>query len=86
MKRMYCIYDLKAQVYNAPFYALTDGAAQRDVMSNMGADSMLGKYPDDYRLCCVGGFEEMTGQVIGHEHPEVIAELRTLADMLAKES
>lgn len=57
--RCYSVYDRKAQVFHAPYYAPTDGAAVR-TFSDAVADpnSMLGRHPNDYVLYFVGTFDD----------------------------
>lgn len=65
LTRCYCVYDRKTLVYNAPYYAVTDGAAVR-VLSEAVADTNhpLGRHPNDYVLFFVGTFDDQKGAMI----------------------
>ena len=66
--RIYSVYDLKAEVYQMPFYAHNRGHAMRmiqDVVRNK--DSMLAKHPGDFRLLEVGEYNDSNGRIVGFE-------------------
>lgn len=58
----YCVYDIKSVTYHPPFYAATDGAAIR-MFSDVARDNntAIGRHPADYKLFCVGDFDDQTG-------------------------
>lgn len=61
--RMFAIYDVKAQMYNAPFFMPSVGMAIRafsDLVND--AQSMVAKHPEDYQLFEVGGFDDNSGE------------------------
>lgn len=57
----YSIYDIKAQIYSPPFYALTDGAACRIVQDSLSGDTSLARHPADFIIYKVGTFSDDTG-------------------------
>lgn len=67
----YSIYDIKAQIYSPPFYAVTDGAACRIVQDSLSNDSALSRHPNDYIVYRVGTFTDDTGyfeKLVPREH------------------
>lgn len=60
--KAYSVYDRKALIYNAPFYAPTDGAAVRIVQDAANdPNSQLGRHPTDYVLFFVGEYDDQKG-------------------------
>lgn len=61
----YCVYDRKALVYNAPFFAVSDGSAARS-FSDLANDksTTVGRHPNDYVLFRVGSFDDASGQLL----------------------
>lgn len=63
-KKMYCIFDSKAQIYHAPFYKSTHGEAERDFQSvSRDPQSTISQYPEDFDLFYIGEFDDETGKV-----------------------
>ena len=63
---LFCVYDVKAEVYFPPFGVGTMGEAVRvfeDLLSD--PQGRIGKHPGDYRLFRVGEFDTETGVVAG---------------------
>lgn len=63
--KAYSVYDRKALVYNAPFYAPTDGAAIRIVADACNdTNTSLGRHPHDYVLFCIGEYDDQQGRLL----------------------
>lgn len=60
--RAYSIYDRKALIYSAPFFAPNDQVATR-TLGDAAADpnTSLGRHPGDYVLYFVGDFDDQKG-------------------------
>lgn len=58
----YTIYDRKALIYSAPFFAVADGLAMR-MFSDLVADSntQVGRHPADFVLYRCGGYDDSNG-------------------------
>lgn len=58
----YSVYDRKALVYGAPFFAPTDGSAIRSFadLSN-DINTTVGRHPSDFVLYCVGVYDDQNG-------------------------
>lgn len=62
---MYSIFDVKADVYNVPFFAPTNGVAIRQ-FSDLANDaqSSIARHPEDFKLCCVGEFDDGNATIV----------------------
>lgn len=75
IKFAYCIVDRKAGLYNNPVFYLRDGQAVRDFQTLCSdRQTMIGRYPDDFALYCVGSFNDETGKFQSLDLPNVIAQ------------
>lgn len=62
----YALYDTKADFFQRPFFAQTDGLALRAVVDEaMRRGSELGRHPSDYCVFCVGEFDDSNGGLSG---------------------
>lgn len=79
IKKIYTIYDSKAEVYLQPFYEKTDGSAIRAIQDNMKQDdSMLQVHKSDLTLFCIGEYDDNDGTIVGKT---VKKNLGTLIDL-----
>ena len=63
IKKMFTIYDEKAEAYFPPFYTDTEGLAIRMIMETMNdPNSNLSKYPADFTLFYLGEFDDRTAR------------------------
>lgn len=64
-KRIYTVYDKKAQVYTPPMVYFNDGAAMRDFAMQLrrNPDSPLAMFPADYDLLCIADWDERSGKM-----------------------
>lgn len=75
IKFAYCIVDRKAGLYNNPVFYLRDGQAVRDFQTLCSdRQTMIGRYPEDFALYCVGSFDDETGKFTSLDLPTVIAQ------------
>lgn len=75
---MYAIFDKKAETYSIPFHAVNHDCAKRIVIASLHSDSFLQKYPNDYRLDCIGTFEDTFGMFDSPEKKEIVCEVSNL--------
>lgn len=69
--KAYSIFDVKADSYNAPFFKSTHGQALRDFVDLVNnPETVVSRHPEDFKLCCIGSFDDSTGQVWPNERPE----------------
>lgn len=74
MSKVYSIFDDKAQVFNLPFYCSNDAMAIRafaDAINNSGR--LESRFPEDFRLYCLGDFDEEKGVVVNGDMPVFLA-------------
>lgn len=65
---MFSMHDAKAGIYSQPFYAPNRAVAQRHFQAAMDdPQSMVSKFPADFRLYEVGVFNDVTGVVLSHD-------------------
>lgn len=70
----YCILDTKAKVYNSPYFLINDQVAVRQFQLVIkDPESMISKYPEDYRLYKTGTFDMLTGKIESLDVPLEIA-------------
>lgn len=62
LQRSYAIKDLKAGMFNTPFFQPTHGAAERAFQELVNdSQSFVSKYPGDYDLYYLGTYDDLTG-------------------------
>lgn len=62
--KMYTLYDHKAETFNQPFFAPTDGVATRMMQDVLGdPNTNLARHPADFSLWHVGEFKLTDGSV-----------------------
>lgn len=62
----YAIYDTKAEFFQRPFFAQTDGLALRAVVDEgLRRGSELSKHPSDYIVFAIGEFDDASGTLNG---------------------
>lgn len=68
--KLFSVYDVKAEVYNAPMPFKTNGEALRS-FSDMASrsDTMIGRHPGDFKLVVLGEFDDMTGVIVSAVPP-----------------
>jgi len=58
--------DVKAEHYSRPFFALALGEALRNFMMECeNPESLLHRFPDDFRLFRIGEFDQISGKLEG---------------------
>lgn len=60
--KAYAVFDNKGDVFNTPFFMATNGQALR-AFADLAADrnTLVGRHPGDFKLVCVGQFDDQTG-------------------------
>lgn len=60
---VYTIHDSKSLTYNQPFFAVNHAVAKR-LVSDVVADieTPFGRHPADYRVYCIGLFDDQKGR------------------------
>lgn len=78
--RIYSVYDEKAEDFSPPFFQQNDRLAMRMLQEGMKGNSMLGAYPEDFKLYCLGEFNSGTGKVVGIELPKLVCIVKDLTN------
>lgn len=71
--QVFSIFDEKGAIFSNPFYMAHRGLAIR-AFSDLVADnnSQVHKHPDDYKLYCLGEFDDNTGAFTCLPQPEFL--------------
>lgn len=70
---VYSVYDAVASVYSHPFYSVNAGVATRDFTTAvLDPSTKIYANPADFRLCCLGEFDDSTGALIPYDQVSVI--------------
>lgn len=66
--KVFSVYDIKAEIFNGPFFMSTNGEAVR-AFKDLANDekTTIGRHPEDYRLMCLGKFDNEKGEFIPEE-------------------
>lgn len=70
VQNAYSVFDLKAETFSLPMFAITDEVAKRlfaDVVAYR--EGSIGAHPEDYVLFRVGVFNSDTGAMAGTDGP-----------------
>jgi len=79
MKKLFTVYDEKAEAYLSIFEARSSAEAVRSITAAANSqDSLLGKYPNDFRLMELGSFDEKTGTMEVHNGPVFVVRVGDL--------
>lgn len=79
---MFSVHDSKAGHFNRPMFFVAAGEAIRAFQVECETqDSMLKRFPGDYRLFRVGKFDQVSGKVV----PEVPVEICSALEFSNKE-
>lgn len=77
--RIYAVYDVKALAYAPPFFQATDGVAVRMLHELVNdSTSMVSRHPGDFKLYCIGTFDDQRGMLVGISPPEHIVDASSL--------
>jgi len=72
--KVFSVFDEKAKAYSNPFFMVHNGLALR-AFSDLIQDqsTMIAKHPSDFKLYCIGEFDDCEGILITLEVPEFLA-------------
>lgn len=83
VRQVFSIYDIKAEVYHAPFYANNMNDAMRAFHRMLTTLDIFKGYEEDYRLYMIGDWDEVTGAITQCE-PVFLIEAMALLGMKGK--
>ena len=76
----YSVYDVSADIYMRPFFAISDGEVMRDFGDVCcDKDHAFGKHPEDYTLMRIGTWNDSNGQF----EPETPVKITTALERVA---
>lgn len=73
VKKLYCVRDSKADYYMAPFLAINDGLAIRNIRAAMQQENDVSKFPEDHSLWLLGEYDDATGKIKAEAAPTHLA-------------
>lgn len=85
--KMFCMYDRKSLIYNPPLFCHNSGHALRvftDIFRQ--ADSVVGRYPDDFQVWEIGTFDDQTGATVALLKPHLLCAGTELMPVKPKEA
>lgn len=72
MLKVYAFYDEKSLAFGVPYFAPTDGIALRSFVDLvLDTRSIVNKHPADFRLYCLGDYDERSGHIKSFEEKHV---------------
>jgi len=72
--KVFSVFDEKGAVFSNPFYLSHNGMALRSFADLAGdKGTIVNKHPSDYKLYCLGSFDDVTGRFISLDVPEFLA-------------
>lgn len=88
VSNIYSVYDVVANVYSVPFFAMCDSVALRLFrLSVMDLESMICRFPSDYQLHYLGTFDDVSGVVTSVDSSdEIVSRLVVCASELVDSS
>lgn len=79
--RIFSIFDRKSLAFATPFFMKTTGEATRALREHLkDGNSLISKYPEDFELYEVGGFDDQTGRLIDPQESQFILNAASLLE------
>lgn len=80
--KAFTIVDMKAGIHSQPFFMVHKAHAIRAaIAAGYDMQSNVGKYPYEFRLCCVGEFDDAAGLLLSTPHED----FGTIGSLMAAE-
>ena len=80
---IYSIRDRKVGTYEKPVYGINLATFLRDLAIAAGQPgSLLGSYPDDFEVCCLGTFSPEGGVIELNPQPALLGTVRDLLEAM----
>lgn len=84
-QKVYSIFDEKAKAYARPFYFTHHGEATRAFQTVVSSkDSDISRFPKDYKLYCLGDFDNLSGVFTSQREPLFLANATDFVEEVAK--
>lgn len=72
---VFSVYDEKAQAFMQPFFAHSRGLAVRQLSGISDPEHPFVKWPEDFRLYCLGHFDDARGVIVASDQPDLVCDL-----------
>lgn len=77
------VYDEKAEAFAQPFFVASELVGARSFMAACAdAESLLARFPSDYRLYALGTYDDQDGRFSSYDRPRLVM---TAAQAVARE-
>lgn len=74
VSNLYCVYDLKVEVWHAPFCLKNDGHAIRHFTQMFNSErNMFNQFAEDFRIFMIGKYNDASGEIVG-SNPVLLCE------------
>lgn len=79
ISKVFSVFDVKAGVYSSPVLSINEGTFCRGMQNTLQSDPQMvyNKFPEDYRVCKIGEFDDQTAEVKSCK-PEIVCEMNAL--------
>jgi hypothetical protein len=69
IKKIFTVFDAKAEIYLPPFYMHSKGEAIRAFQTSANDQNLqIGKYPEDFTLYEIGEYDDSTAEIKTIKH------------------
>jgi len=76
--QVYSLLDRKLREFGPPFCERNEDTAKRFLNDSISAESVVGKYPEDFDLYRLGEFDPERGLLHGDDAPLLVANIRVV--------
>lgn len=76
---VYSVHDIKTKIFMPPATFINHDDAKRQIRSQLlSRKNQISDYPKDYRLYCIGRFDDSFGVINPYDIPELVIEIDDL--------
>lgn len=72
--KVFSIFDVKSAIFSQPFFSSNNVTALRSFSDLVGeSGNQVSKHPEDFKLYCIGDFNDNSGGLASCPQPEFLA-------------
>lgn len=69
------VLDIKGGFYSAPFVSYNEDMASREFGAVVrDSNSLMSKFPEDFRLVCLAEFDDVSGRLTVRDNPQFLVD------------
>lgn len=76
--RVYTLFDRKVGEYGSLVLGPTDESVMRALRGSLPPNSTEARYPEDFELCYLGDFDQVSGALLGLAHPKALGTIASI--------